>query len=470
MSKNTNFHQQKQDILKRKNNLKVLSNTMMSKLNGLLEEADNSDIYKDIKSYPTYFQSTKEPSELKLIIPKGKITLPKIGQMQTTNNTLLAKYGGGISDEFSVGLSGNKINKEKTVDDGGEKNASQITCGDRANAGVRDDSVFSRFDSGIKGKFGVFGSGEGINCIRDFTVDYINSRENVCGVINKPNKISFSNKTQETQTKDDTSNAANKTIGANKIDNNCSKRPTKSLGKIRVKGKSRVNEAFLTDVGLVKFKKEKEEEAKKKNIENDPIIKGINDQIEAILNNIDEDGGEQVNNQIKDLNESANFMQMIKDIDDYKNEIHEEFDEVKYLIKFANNTHKLIDRHKNVVTKIFKGAGLKPNLERSESKIDLKLRTERKLREKKANFEEESVCEFDDGSDEPRYENGYYKRTAKEDIEDLGEVFDRMKAINKVKDNLSNIQDDFLGYHNNLKVKIQELKSGKKASLNQNKK
>ena len=30
--------------------------------------------------------------------------------------------------------------------------------------------------------------------------------------------------------------------------------------------------------------------------------------------------------------------EMIKEIDDYRDEIHEEFDEIKYLIKFADNT------------------------------------------------------------------------------------------------------------------------------------
>ena len=43
----------------------------------------------------------------------------------------------------------------------------------------------------------------------------------------------------------------------------------------------------------------------------------------------------------------------------------------------------------------------------------------------------------------------------------LGEVFEKLKAINKVKNNLSNIQDDFLGYHQNLKNKMRKIKGGK---------
>ena len=56
--------------------------------------------------------------------------------------------------------------------------------------------------------------------------------------------------------------------------------------------------------------------------------------------------------------EMKDFQELVAEIDGYKQELQEEFDEVKYLIKFADNTHKLIDRHKNVIGNIFKGAGL----------------------------------------------------------------------------------------------------------------
>ena len=63
--------------------------------------------------------------------------------------------------------------------------------------------------------------------------------------------------------------------------------------------------------------------------------------------------------------------------------------------------------------------------------------------------------------DQPYYKNGYYYRNAREDDMNIGEVFDKLKAINKVKDNLSNIQDDFLGYHQNLKTKMIRINGGK---------
>ena len=63
--------------------------------------------------------------------------------------------------------------------------------------------------------------------------------------------------------------------------------------------------------------------------------------------------------------------------------------------------------------------------------------------------------------DQPYYKNGYYYRNAREDDMNIGEVFDKLKAINKVKDNLSNIQDDFLGYHQNLRTKMRRINGGK---------
>ena len=112
----------------------------------------------------------------------------------------------------------------------------------------------------------------------------------------------------------------------------------------------------MTGVGLTKNKKEP---IIVKN-ENDPMLNDINNQINAILKNIDDEGeDEKVRKTIKHLKDSADFQKLVKEIDDYRDEIHEEFDEVKYLIKFADNTHKLIDRHKNVMTNIFRGAGLR---------------------------------------------------------------------------------------------------------------
>ena len=42
--------------------------------------------------------------------------------------------------------------------------------------------------------------------------------------------------------------------------------------------------------------------------------------------------------------------------------MEDEFDIIQYLIKFTNNTEKLITRHKNVINGIFKGAGLQKQI------------------------------------------------------------------------------------------------------------
>ena len=188
-----------------------------------------------------------------------------------------------------------------------------------------------------------------------------------------------------------------------------------------------------------------------------------------MLNNIDEVGeDEEIKKKIKNKeknNKNVDFKTLINEIDDYKNQVQEEFDEVKYLIELGDRTHKIIDRHKNVMTNIFKGAGLQPKrnfdvYEEDENKIkennkrDFK---DFKKRVLKKDFNDEN--DFNDDFDEPKIINGYYFRKAKKDSEDLNEVFNKLKKINKIKDNINNIQNDFLGYHANLKLKIKENKN-----------
>ena len=197
----------------------------------------------------------------------------------------------------------------------------------------------------------------------------------------------------------------------------------------------------------------------------------INTQINEILKNIDdEDDSTKVNKYINHLKNSSDFKNIIEEIDSYTNEIHEEFDEIKYLIKFADNTHKLIDRHKNVMTNIFRGAGLRPTKKiEEEEKLKSKKGKIKKFKsagkfnmDKLGNFNNiDNENDYDDYDNQPYYKNGYYYRNVKEDDINIGEVFDKLKAINKVKDNLSNIQDDFLGYHQNLKTKMKRINGGK---------
>ena len=238
----------------------------------------------------------------------------------------------------------------------------------------------------------------------------------------------------------------------------------KNLKTVKKKIKKLQKNSFMTGVGLTKNKKEP---IVVKKLENDPMLNDINNQINAILKNIDDEGDEQkVRKTIKHLKDSADFKEMIKEIDDYRDEIHEEFDEVKYLIKFADNTHKLIDRHKNVMTNIFRGAGLRPtkNLENEEERAKMNKGNKKYSSKSTGKYEIDNYKNYNDYNDydnEPYYKDGYYYRQAREEDMNLGEVFDKLKAINKVKDNLSNIQDDFLGYHQNLKTKMKRINGGK---------
>ena len=232
-----------------------------------------------------------------------------------------------------------------------------------------------------------------------------------------------------------------------------------------IKKKAKKSASFMTDVGIIK-------ESKYKN-NNDHIIKNINSQIENMLNNIDEVGeDEKIKEKIKNKEKKNNvdFKTLINEIDDYKNQIHEEFDEVKYLIELGDRTHKIIDRHKNVMTNIFKGAGLQPKrnfdvYEEDENKIiennkrDFKDFKKRVLKKNNENDDFNDENDFNDDFDQPKIINGYYFRKAKKDSEDLNEVFNKLKKINKIKDNINNIQNDFLGYHANLKLKIKENKN-----------
>ena len=232
----------------------------------------------------------------------------------------------------------------------------------------------------------------------------------------------------------------------------------KKLPPIKKK-RAKKSQSFMTDVGIIK-----ESKYNNKN-NNDHIIKNINSQIENMLNNIDEVGeDEEIKKKIKNKeknNKNVDFKTLINEIDDYKNQVQEEFDEVKYLIELGDRTHKIIDRHKNVMTNIFKGAGLQPKrnfdvYEEDENKINNK----RDFKDfKKRVLKNDFFNDDDDNFDEPKIINGYYYRKAKKDNEDLNEVFNKLKKINKIKDNINNIQNDFLGYHANLKLKIKENKN-----------
>ena len=249
----------------------------------------------------------------------------------------------------------------------------------------------------------------------------------------------------------------------------------KKLPKIKKKKKlsNNMKGGFLTGVGLIKEKKD--------NNRQNRFLEQNNEEINKLLNNIDEID-KFVKNPEKDddahLFEGSpgyrdrmeknrrDFEELIKEIDGYKKEMQDEFDEIQYLIKFTNNTEKLIDRHKNVINGIFKGAGLsKQNISdklgKDEEKNNRKNKSQNKNRIKgylevvnevdKMDKEMENEEDYNDIDDE-------YLLTS---VSELSGVFYKLKKINQIKDNLTNIQDDCLGYHEKLKNTLKRSESAK---------
>ena len=220
-------------------------------------------------------------------------------------------------------------------------------------------------------------------------------------------------------------------------------------------------DAFMTGVGLTKQpKKNKKQQHQQRNkflaktdqeIEN--MIANIND-IDNMFGNSDisDDNGFEGSDEFKQRmqKEMADFKELIAEIDGYKQELHEEFDEIKYLIKFADNTHKLIDRHKNVIGSIFKGAGLKTRSELEQEDDNGNSKNVNKKRNNNIN----------DDNDDYYNSNDEFNNS----IEDIGGVFNKLKKINQIKDNLGNIQDNFLDYHHKFKEGLQRAQSAKTLS------
>jgi hypothetical protein len=252
------------------------------------------------------------------------------------------------------------------------------------------------------------------------------------------------------------------------------KRSSKNkLPKVKTKKTSkRHKDGFLTGVGIIKTKKEKRQN--KFMAQNDEAIN-------EMLHNIDE-----IDNFIKNPEEGKDshlfegspdykdrmakskrdFEELINEIDSYKKEMQEDFDIIQYLIKFTNNTEKLIDRHKNVINGIFKGAGLsKKNIDDKLNDSDKKERKTKSTSKSRIQGYMDIVKEVDkmeqeavDEEDFMDYDDDEFLTTS---VSQLNGVFYKMKKINQIKDNLCNIQDDCLGYHEKLKNTLKRSESAK---------
>ena len=255
--------------------------------------------------------------------------------------------------------------------------------------------------------------------------------------------------------------------------NNIKRGSKNKLPKVKTKKTSKKHkDGFLTGVGIIKTKKEKRQN--KFMAQNDEAIN-------EMLHNIDE-----IDNFIKNPEEGKDshlfegspdykdrmakskrdFEELINEIDSYKKEMQEDFDIIQYLIKFTNNTEKLIARHKNVINGIFKGAGLsKKNIDDKLNDSDKKERKTKSTSKsriqgymdivKEVDKMEQEAVEEDDFMD---YDDDEFLTTS---VSQLNGVFYKMKKINQIKDNLCNIQDDCLGYHEKLKNTLKRSESAK---------
>ena len=253
----------------------------------------------------------------------------------------------------------------------------------------------------------------------------------------------------------------------------------KKLPKVRKKkSMKKYKDGFLTGVGIIKTKKE--DIAEKKEQRNNRFMEENDRAINEMLHNIDE-----IDDFIKDPEKTKDsylfegspdfkdrmaksrkeFEDLIKEIDGYKKEMEDEFDIIQYLIKFTNNTEKLITRHKNVINGIFKGAGLqKQIIDDKNDKDKEKGRKTKSVTKSKIQGYLDIVKEVDkmdqDNNNEEDFEN-YDDEFLTTSVSELNGVFYKLKKINQIKDNLSNIQDDCLGYHEKLRDTLKRSQSAR---------
>jgi hypothetical protein len=253
----------------------------------------------------------------------------------------------------------------------------------------------------------------------------------------------------------------------------------KKLPKVRKKkSMKKYKDGFLTGVGIIKTKKE--DIAEKKEQRNNRFMEENDRAINEMLHNIDE-----IDDFIKDPEKTKDsylfegspdfkdrmaksrkeFEDLIKEIDGYKKEMEDEFDIIQYLIKFTNNTEKLITRHKNVINGIFKGAGLqKQIIDDKHDKEKEKGRKTKSVTKSKIQGYLDIVKEVDkmdqDNNNEEDFEN-YDDEFLTTSVSELNGVFYKLKKINQIKDNLSNIQDDCLGYHEKLRDTLKRSQSAR---------
>jgi len=155
--------------------------------------------------------------------------------------------------------------------------------------------------------------------------------------------------------------------------------------------------AFLTDVEL-----------------EDGLLNKKDDMYDNFL--IDEDLSMYSKEQI---DEAKDFERMIREVDNMRSHVRTEFDQLQYLIKYVKDTKNKVNRHMYGVKNLADQAGIK-------KKIDPLTSTQKGV--------DGVVSEDEEDDDNPYDENGEYKKQIN---------------LNKVTENIFNIQDNVIGYYQN---------------------
>jgi len=176
-----------------------------------------------------------------------------------------------------------------------------------------------------------------------------------------------------------------------------------SKAKKKIEGKSKIQkDVFMTKVEIEgEIKSSSEEEEKERKIPFDEA---------DLYDSSDEDV--KVNPELR--KEMNDFRNMINEIDELKNGMKNEFDELQFLIKYVDGTSTRVNRHMNGISNLFQQSGLKPKSDNALHRLS----------------------EEDEESDD---EYGKNKNN----------LYNKNKNMDRIKDNLINLQDNFIGYYKN---------------------
>jgi len=142
------------------------------------------------------------------------------------------------------------------------------------------------------------------------------------------------------------------------------------------------------------------------------------DIINQLKNDIFSDSFEDMNIQStkKKFNVDSEFRNLINEVDAYKQNVKDEFDELQYLIKYVKDTKNKVTKHMSGVKNLFK---------------------ESNIRKKKGAKEDDYEYDSDNSYDGNK-----------------NSVYDKEKNLGKVKDNLFNIQDKVISFHQDFSNKV----------------